>query len=111
MLSMPSRITPACWNSCDVTHMIQPVMPFSRRVSAVAALTAPMLACPPLQSHSAAPTTATITSPLTTAMPAIISVISRASRAKRSRAILIADSANASSRAPWANSFTVWMLE
>ena len=53
MVSMPSRITPMFWNSEDSDHMIQPVIAFSRKVSAAAAATVPTLAAPCCQSTMA----------------------------------------------------------
>ena len=53
IVSMPSRITPTFWKSEDSDHMIQPVIAFSRRTSAEAAATVPMLAAPCCQSTSA----------------------------------------------------------
>ena len=53
MVSMPSRITPTFWNSDDSDHMIQPVIAFSRSVSAEAAATVPMRRRALLPEHDA----------------------------------------------------------
>ena len=53
MVSMPSRITPTFWKSEESDHMIQPVIAFSRSVSAEAAATVPTVAVPCCQSTMA----------------------------------------------------------
>jgi hypothetical protein len=41
MVSIPSATTPSCGKNVDSAHMIQPVIAFSRSVSAAAAATTP----------------------------------------------------------------------
>ena len=66
---MPSRITPTFWNSDDSDHMIQPVIAFSRSVSAEAAAMAPIVAAPCVHRTIAVPMTATIRKPLISVSP------------------------------------------
>ena len=81
------------WNSDDSDHMIQPVIAFSRSVSAEAAATVPTVAAPPCQSAIAVPMTATIRKPLIRVRPRSMTVISRICAMKVRRACSIASSA------------------
>ena len=90
---MPSRITPTFWNSDESDHMIQPVIAFSRSVSAEAAATVPIVAAPACQSTIAVPITATIRKPLITVSPRSISVMTRICAMKVRRACSIASPA------------------
>ena len=47
---------PSCWKKLVRAHMIQPVIAFRRRTSAVAAATRPMVALPRYHSQIAQPT-------------------------------------------------------
>ena len=93
IVSMPSRITPTFWNSDDSDHMIQPVIAFSRSVSAEAAAMAPIVAAPCVQRTIAVPMTATIRKPLISVSPRSISVMIRICAMKVLRACSIASPA------------------
>ncbi len=90
IVSIPSATTPSERKNVDSAHMIQPVIAFSRNVSAVAAATTPTLAAPCIHSASAQPTTPTISRPFSTTSVTSMMVKIRISRENVLRACSIA---------------------
>jgi len=85
IVSIPSDTTPRFWKNVASAHMIQPVIPLSRRVSAVPAATIPTEAEPAAQSQIAQPITPAIRSPLSLVSAISIKEYIRISRWKVSR--------------------------
>jgi hypothetical protein len=110
MLSMPSRTDAEGAKKSDTDSMIQPDMFDSLSTSAEAAATTPTVASPPVQSQMAQPTTPTISTPLRSVSTMSMMVNRRISRAKVVRVAPMASRACSSSRSPWANILTDWML-
>ncbi len=80
MVSIPSSTTPSERKNEVSAHMIQPVIAFSRRTSAVAAATTPTVAPPVSHSAMPQPTTPTMSRPLRETSVTSIMVKMRISR-------------------------------